>query len=118
MKNVKLKILIVDDDERVLMDLEHALEGEGYTTTTAWSGEEALRLSGAGEFHLFLIDEHLSDVNSSLLAEKLQRLQPAVPLLFMSARIDGRAVARVSHPAVCKWEHDTLKATVRGCLAA
>jgi CheY-like chemotaxis protein len=118
MKSAQLKILIVDDDERVLIDLEHALEGEGYTTATAWSGEEALRLSGTGNFHLFLIDDHLNDVSSSLLAEQLQQMQPSVPLLFMRARADDKAVTQTSHPAVCKWEHDNLKATVRGFLAA
>ena len=117
MPNAKLNILIVDDDERVLMDLEHALEGEGYTTATAWSGEEALRLSGIGKFHLFLVDEHLSDVSSSLLAKKLQQLQPAVPLLFMSGSAEKKATPS-DYPAVCKWEHDALKASVRGVLAA
>jgi CheY-like chemotaxis protein len=115
MKAARWNILIVDDDERVLMDLEHALEGEGYTTATAWSGEEALRLSGTGEFHLFLVDDNLSDVSSSLLAKKLQQLQPAVPLLFMSVQADD---TQASHPAVCKWEHDNLKAKVRNLLAA
>src|ERR1700746_1391037 len=40
-----IRILIVDDDEDVLIALERLLEGEGYTTATAWSGKEALVLS-------------------------------------------------------------------------
>jgi CheY-like chemotaxis protein len=31
-----IKILIVDDDEQVLIELERLLESEGYSTTTAW----------------------------------------------------------------------------------
>jgi len=119
MPNVRLNILIVDDDERVLMDLEHALEGEGYTTATAWSGEEALRLLRTGTFHLFLVDDHLHDVSSILLAEKLRQLQPAVPLLFMRGRCDyEHRPSSPEHPAVCKWEYDAVKATVRSFLAA
>ena len=119
MKNNELKILIVDDDELVLMELEHILEGEGYITVTAWSGEEALRLSDAGQFHLFLIDEHLNDVNSTLLATKLRQLQPTAPLLLMSGRASSEGLPSSSdYPAVCKWEHDAVKATVRGFLAA
>jgi len=40
-----IKILIVDDDERVLIELERLLESEGYSTATAWGGREALALS-------------------------------------------------------------------------
>ena len=119
MPNAKVNILIVDDDERVLMDLEHALEGEGYTTATAWSGEEALRLLHTGTFHLFLVDEHLQDVSSMLLAEKLRQLQPTVPLLFMHGRSDYKLqLSSPEHPAVCKREHDAIKATIRNFLAA
>jgi len=32
--------------EDVLIELERLLEGEGYSTATAWSGQEALALSG------------------------------------------------------------------------
>ena len=40
-----IKILIVDDDEEVLIELERLLGGQGYSTATAWSGREALALS-------------------------------------------------------------------------
>lgn len=118
MRTAKWNILIVDDDERVLIDLQHALEGEGYTTVTAWSGAEALRLSGVEKFHLFLVDDHLHDVSSPALAQRLQQLQPAVPLLFMRGRVVEKPIFSSEFPAICKWEHDHLKATVRGFLAA
>ena len=50
-----IKILIVDDDEEVLIELERLLEGEGYSTATAWSGREALALSDRLRFDLVLV---------------------------------------------------------------
>src|SRR5258708_28418484 len=38
-----IKILIVDDDQDVLIELEHLREGEGYSTATARSVRRRLR---------------------------------------------------------------------------
>jgi DNA-binding response OmpR family regulator len=119
MNNSEVKILIIDDDQDVLIELEHVLESEGYVTVTAWSGQEAIGLSDLGRFNLFLVDEHLIDVNSGPLAKKLRQLQPTVPLLLMCSRTNDTSMPSSSdYPAVCKWEHDTVMARVRGCLAA
>jgi CheY-like chemotaxis protein len=60
-----IRILIVDDDQDVLIKLEHLLESEGYRTVTAWSGKEALALSETVDFDLLLVDEHVGDVTLS-----------------------------------------------------
>jgi CheY-like chemotaxis protein len=62
-----IKILIVDDDQDVLIELEHVLEDEGYSTTTAWSAQEALALSEKSHFDLLLVDEDLAEVNAHAL---------------------------------------------------
>lgn len=114
-----IKILIVDDDEDVLIALERLLEGEGYTTETAWSGREALAISEKREFDLLLVDEFLGDVESSALFEELKRRLPKAFRVLMYApreRIDRPALA--GQAAVCKWEHAEVKAHIRNCLAA
>jgi CheY-like chemotaxis protein len=119
MKSNPVKILIVDDDEHVLIELEHILEDEGYTTATAWSGQDAVRLLEAGQFDLLLIDEHLGDLKFSTLANKLRQLQPPVPRLLMCARASySSAPSPSDDPVVCKWEHNAVKARVRSFLAA
>ena len=118
MNDSEVKILIIDDDQDVLIELEHVLESEGYVTVTTWSGQEALGLSDLGQFNLFLVDEHLNDVNSAALTKKLRQLQPTVPLLLMCNRTNDTSMPSSDYPAVCKWEHDTVMARVRGCLAA
>jgi CheY-like chemotaxis protein len=114
-----IKILIVDDDEDVLIELERLLEGEGYCTATAWSGHEALALSETGQFDLLLVDEHLADVDLDALWNELVRRQPNAFRFLMHTREESRPDrAKSAHPAVCKWEHADVKAKIRSCLAA
>jgi CheY-like chemotaxis protein len=78
-----LKILIVDDDESVLIELERLLETEGYSTVTAWSGRDALALSMQMKFDLLLVDEHLADIDATTLLDTLHHTQPEAFRLVM-----------------------------------
>jgi PleD family two-component response regulator len=110
-----IKILIVDDDERVLIELERLLESEGYCTTTAWSVSEAMALSDQAEFDILLVDADLVHPESEQLFAELERRQPNARCLPMHTRKGPRAH---SAHAVCKWEHAEMKATIRNFLAA
>jgi CheY-like chemotaxis protein len=120
MLNSLRKILVVDDDPEVLIALERELEGEGYLTVTAWSGQEALVLSRKNQFDLMLVDEHLSDLDARLLLDELRHTQPGTPRLVMSTQKKAPetvAKHRMDGP-VCKWEHDEVKAEIRRVFAA
>jgi two-component system, OmpR family, lantibiotic biosynthesis response regulator NisR/SpaR len=117
MSRNKPNILIVDDDEDVLIKLEHALETEGYQTATAWSGKEALSLSEETNFDLMLINEHISDTDLNWLVRELQRKQPRAMRLVMCSRPQENSPA-AGQPKVCKWEPGEVKAQVRSRLAS
>ena len=110
-----IKILIVDDDERVLIELERLLEGEGYSTATAWGGQEALALSEKTHFDVLLLDEHVRDVDIDLLRKGLALRQPRALQVLMHTRKGQRPNP---NGAICKWEHAEVKAKIRGVLAA
>lgn len=64
------KVLIADNDEDVLVALEHALESGGYTTATALSQDQISKLLTEEEFDLCVLDDCLSDNDSiGVLAE-------------------------------------------------
>jgi len=114
-----IRILIVDDDAEVLIALERMLEGEGYSTVTAWSGREALLLADRGRFDVLLLDEHLADLEVGELCEELLRRQPgALPFLMHTKKSATRKAVSASHPNICKWEHGELKAQIQRSLAA
>lgn len=110
-----IKILIVDDDEQVLIELERLLESEGYSTTTAWSRDEALAYSKKWRFDLLLVDEHVGDADSCALLAELKRIQPDALCIQMHTRKDRK---EKSIHAVCKWEHAEMTARIRNFLAA
>ena len=117
MSNQPRRILIVDDDQDVLIALEHALEDEGYRTATAWSAEEALALSETSQFDLLLVDEHLADPDVDAFFLELQRKQPHAFRFLMRTRKDGSRTTSSTDTTVCKWEHAEMKAAIRICLA-
>jgi DNA-binding response OmpR family regulator len=114
-----LNILIVDDDEDVLIRLERTLEAEGYSTTTAWSGREALSIARRFTFDILLVDEHLADMKSAIVVDKLRHLQPRAFLLLMDAqRKCNKSSPHRGNAVVCKWDDDEVKAIVRNSRAA
>jgi CheY-like chemotaxis protein len=113
-----MNILIVDDDEDVLIRLESTLEAEGASTTTAWSGREALSIARRSKFDILLVDEHLADMESAIVVDKLRHLQPRAFLLLMDAQRKCNKSSPYRGNAVCKWDDDEVKARVRNSRAA
>jgi CheY-like chemotaxis protein len=110
-----IKILIVDDDEHVLIELERLLESEGYSTTTAWGGREALAYTEQMQFDVLLVDENMTHPECSALSAELKRRQPLACFLQMHTRKNhGTTAAHGIH----KWEHAEVKASIRSLLAA
>jgi len=110
-----IKILIVDDDEQVLIELERLLESEGYNTTTAWGGREALAFTDQMQFDILLVDEDMTHPECNKLSAELKRRQPQACFLPMHTRKDHGGTA--AH-GIYKWEHTEMKATIRNFLAA
>ena len=94
-KSGRKRVLVVDDDEHLLIALEALLETEGYDTTTAWSGNEALRLLRSGAFDLVVLDDYLADVTSEEILRHLLKMPGAAPVLVMqTANLTDDAAAR------------------------
>jgi CheY-like chemotaxis protein len=66
------QILIADNDEDVLIALEHKLETGGYSTLTALNRAETWKLLSEHTVDLCVLDDYLSDKNS---AEVLHQLR-------------------------------------------
>jgi two-component system cell cycle response regulator len=57
------RVLVVDDDDLVRAWLTTQLEGAQFEVEVAGSGQEALRLLAAGEFHIVLTDWQMPDMD-------------------------------------------------------
>jgi CheY-like chemotaxis protein len=85
------KILIADNDEDVLVELERALEDEGYDTAVTVSREAAFQALSTGAFDLLVLDDYLSDQHCIQVLTHFRRagIQPLVVVTYH--RLPSRA---------------------------
>lgn len=108
-------ILIVDDDEKVLIELEHLLEDQGYNTTTAWSGREALEFLRCRSFDFVLLDGDLPDLTCEELMRQAQACSKSYWIVLQpQTRFRPESASANS---VCKSEHGAILSKLRECLS-
>lgn len=83
-----MKILIVEDDSRIVSFLVKGLKAEGYAVSTASNGETALAIAdyGSKEFDLVLLDLGLPGVDGRQVLQRFRARNPALPIIIVTAR--------------------------------
>jgi DNA-binding response OmpR family regulator len=84
-----VRILIVEDEPRILAFLARGLQAEGFTVDGAGDGVEALERALAEDYDLVVLDLLLPRLDGLTVLEELQRRRPALPIVVVSARSDG-----------------------------
>ncbi|RBL89385.1 response regulator transcription factor [Chitinophaga flava] len=80
-----MKILIIEDEERVGTLIRRGLEEQGYTVTLAWDGEAGLKLALGGGFDLVITDIVLPRINGLELSRAVRAALPSIPILMLTA---------------------------------
>ena len=91
-KQVRVKILIVDDRENNLLSMESILWQDGYTIVRANSGKEALKiLLHDYDFTLILMDVEMPDLNGFETATMIYQREKLkhIPIIFITAHSYG-----------------------------
>src|SRR5438067_4048250 len=86
-----VRILTVEDDERIQAAMRLALEDEGYTVVEAASGEEGLELFARRPADVVLIDLMLPGIDGFEVCRSLRRSSD-VPIVMVTARSDTHDV--------------------------
>lgn len=81
-----LRILIVEDEERLAHRLAQILGGEGYTAETVGDGRSALTRALAEPFDLLIVDWMLPDVDGVQVVRRLRAADMNLPILMLTAR--------------------------------
>jgi len=73
------------------------LESQGYRVFTAENGPDALALFASEAIDLVILDYSMPGMHGGVVAEKMKKLRPAVPILMLSAYVDlpGETLALV-----------------------
>jgi two-component system response regulator MprA len=81
-----MQVLIVEDKRSLAGHLGRALEGEGYSVTLAYDGEEALRLGRSRCFDLMILDVMLPGMDGFTVIRKLREDRLKTQTIILSAR--------------------------------
>jgi len=81
-----MRILLVEDDERIVDFVQRGLKAEGYAVEMARSGLEAIALGTEGRFQVIILDLGLPDLNGRQVCERLRNTGVSTPILMLTAR--------------------------------
>ncbi|SEP75538.1 two-component system, NtrC family, response regulator GlrR [Solimonas aquatica] len=91
------RILLVDDDAKLLRVLSLRLEAEGYMVSAAACGEEALRLLDQAQPQMVLTDLRMPEMDGLELMSRIQQGQPSLPIAILTAHGDIPEAVRATH---------------------
>jgi DNA-binding response OmpR family regulator len=89
-----MRILVVEDEERLARRLARVLDGEGYAAETVGDGRSALARALAEPFDLLIVDWMLPDLDGIQVVRRLRAAEMRVPILMLTAR--GQVEDRVT----------------------
>lgn len=80
------RILIADDEPRIVSFIAKGLKAAGYTTSTAEDGIRALDYGSSGEFDLLILDISMPRMDGFAVLAALRAMNCAVPVIVLTAR--------------------------------
>jgi len=81
-----MRILLVEDDPRIVRKVQAALEGAGYAVDPVADGEEAWFRGGTEEYDLAVLDLGLPKLDGLAVLKKWRAAQRDFPVLVLTAR--------------------------------
>ena len=84
--NLKVKILLVEDDLNLGLIISDQLKSDGYSVSLCSNGIEGMQRYNEGKFHLCIFDVMLPKKDGFTLARDIRKTNTEIPILFLSAR--------------------------------
>jgi two-component system OmpR family response regulator len=81
-----MRLLLVEDDRKLVRALERGLCAEGYDVDAAYTGEDALLQAGQQDYDAVVLDLMLPGVDGFTVCEELRRRPDWLPVLMLTAR--------------------------------
>ena len=90
MNEEKANVLLVEDEENLHETLKLNLEMEGYSVTSAYDGNEAMKMVEEEYFDLIIMDVMLPEMDGISVTENIRLKNNDVPVLILSAKNTGQ----------------------------
>ena len=81
------KILIVDDEEKIVEVIEAYLKKEGYETQIAYNGKEVIEKFRDENYDLIILDLMLPDINGEEVCSTIRETSD-IPIIMLTAKIE------------------------------
>src|SRR5262245_7681367 len=97
----KVRILVVEDERIVSLDIQRRLKALGYdVVAAAVSGEEAIQKANVHSPHLFLMDIMFEAALDGIAAAETIRCRLEIPVIYLTAHADAYTLqrAKVTEP--------------------
>lgn len=80
----KMKMMLVDDEERYLQTTKKLLEKKGYQVLTAQSGKEALETLKLQNIHVVILDVKMPGMDGNETLRAIKTLYPLVEVIMLT----------------------------------
>jgi two-component system OmpR family response regulator len=80
------RLLVVEDDLKLVRALQRGLEREGYAVEVAGTGQDALARATGADYDVVVLDVMLPDIDGFAVCETLRRRHRWMPVLMLTAR--------------------------------
>lgn len=88
-------IQIIDDDTYICKQLEEYLRKKGYRVQTAYTANKGLKAIRNAQVDFVLCDYRLPDADGEEVFARIRKLDPLVPVVFMTAYADVRTAVKM-----------------------
>jgi two-component system OmpR family response regulator len=88
MANADMRLLLVEDDTKLVRALTVGLEREGYVVDAAESGDAALALAQGADYEAVVLDLMLPGIDGFTVCRQLRGAGRWMPVLMLTARTD------------------------------
>lgn len=80
-----MKVLLLEDEPKVISIIKRGLEDEGFDFTVVMDGYTALQLAGLHNYDLIILDVMVPGINGLEVCGNIRRFDPNIPILLLSA---------------------------------
>lgn len=81
-----MKVLIVEDEEKIANSLKHGLTQEAYAVDVVKDGKEGYEMASYEDYDVIILDLMLPNMDGIAICEKLRKEKITTPILILSAR--------------------------------
>jgi len=85
-EGVSMKLLLVEDEQRLSEALSHILKKKGYAVDCAFDGEAGLDMASTGVYDMLILDRMLPYLDGISLLKEFRLLGFDTPILFLTAK--------------------------------